>query len=144
MAVNITSNYNGTTDDGTVVSDSVITTITGDVNQPMRYQCTVGTSAEMVLDYSTTKGFAQAEQGVTSYVRIVNRDDSNNCKIIVRGSGGTKTYTLILAPNEWHTIHGFDMSTGSGAVPTWENITQIDAQFDNAPGTIEITAINLA
>lgn len=141
-----TTTVNGANDDGTTEVATITEDFTsiGDIVDPIRYDAPVGLTSEMILDYSTTAGFATVEQGATQYAEFWNLDKSNSCTIIVKGTGGTMEYSVKLGPGEWFILHGYLMATGTGVSPAWENITQVNALFENAPGVVKVNAFNFA
>jgi len=141
MAITITTQYTFITDDGTAYSDTVTETIDQDDNAtaPIRFQCPVGITREMILDMSTQEEFGAADAGGINSLLIINRDDSNTAFIYVSNTGGDD-YTLLIGPNEWHYLptSQSELNIGSG----FNDLSQIDAKFSNQPGTIELLVFN--
>ena len=136
MAITVTTTYSFVTDDGTAYGDTVTETIDQDedARDPLRYQFGVGTTREQVLDVSTDEEFGAAQQGSANTMLIINRDDSNASQIYVSNAAGDD-YTFILGPDEWHYLPVSQSDLGASG---FSNISQIDAKFFNASGTLEI------
>lgn len=141
MAISITTQYTFVTDDGTAYSDAIAETIDQDANAvaPIRYQCPVGITREMILDMSTGEEFGAADAGGINSLLIINRDDSNTAQVFVSNTNGDE-YTLLIGPNEWHYLptSQSELEIGAG----FSDLSQIDAKFSNQPGTIELLVFN--